>query len=567
MTADGRPCSWPISTSPPSAPTTSTAQQPPSPLQNYWSLAVEEQFYLVYPTIFLLIAAIRSRLSLHARLAVALTMVATASFLFSVIQTTTTPTVAYFSPFTRAWELALGALVAVGTRWLLTIPHLIASVMTWIGLAAIGVAAVAFTASTAYPGALVAIPVIGAALVIAGGVANPPRAAESVLGRAPFRWLGRLSYSMYLWHWPILIIAADAAGKSSLPFRQNAVWLLVALAASVATYHLVENPIRHAVLPGAGRWVPIGLGIVLVAASVGVATVELQAHAGSVRPIQAAAGTSAVASVEQLIRAAPQIHTVPPDLTPSIAAASTDWGGPAGACWPAIGQDTIPTCEFGDPHGNHTLVLYGDSHAGMWLDAVSYVAIRAHWKVAYLGKGDCPADNLRYTNPPGWGAVGGEYSVCDRWHRFAIDRINRLRPDLVVITQDAGAGGYTSQEWASGLVSTMDQIQVPKNRIVVLGNIPELPHNPSQCLARNSDVQQCSGKVPTSTKMYNVAEQTAATSVGAGYIDVTPWFCTSVCTPIVGHYNVYFDQFHVTLTYGIFLEPLLGQALNLPSIK
>jgi peptidoglycan/LPS O-acetylase OafA/YrhL len=107
-----------------------TARLPPSPLQNFWSLAVEEQFYLVYPTVFLLIAGIRSHWSLRARLSVGLVIVIAASFALSVFQTTSSPTVAYFSPFTRAWELALGALVAVSTEWLLTVPTAVGAALT-----------------------------------------------------------------------------------------------------------------------------------------------------------------------------------------------------------------------------------------------------------------------------------------------------------------------------------------------------------------------------------------------------------------------------------------------------
>ena len=201
------------------------------------------------------------------------------SFTLSVIQTNSNPTVAYFSPFTRAWELALGALVAVGTKWLLRLPRAISSIMTWVGLGAIGFSAFVFGANTVYPGSLVAVPVLGAGLVIAGGVRAPRWAAECVLGLRPFRWIGRLSYSLYLWHWPLLVIAADAAGRSSLPFRQNAVWLLVALAASVVTYRLIENVVRHA--PLFRRAIAsIGLGIVLIVITVAVATVALNAGLG-----------------------------------------------------------------------------------------------------------------------------------------------------------------------------------------------------------------------------------------------------------------------------------------------
>ena len=150
-----------------------TAKLPPSPLQNFWSLSVEEQFYFVYPTLFFVIARLKGRWSLQAKLAVVLAAVIVASYWFSVTQTASTPTQAYFSPFTRANELALGALVAVGTPWLKRLPAALAAGLSWAGLGAIALAAVLFTAQTPYPGSAVALPVLGAALVIAGGVVAP----------------------------------------------------------------------------------------------------------------------------------------------------------------------------------------------------------------------------------------------------------------------------------------------------------------------------------------------------------------------------------------------------------
>ena len=157
-----------------------SAQQPPSALLNFWSLAVEEQFYLVYPTVFLLIFAIRTRMSPYVRLIIGLVAIIVASFALSVLQTSSDPTVAYFSPFTRAWELALGALVAVSTKWLLYVPKALGAIMTWVGLAAIVLAAVDFNGHTSYPGSVAALPVVGASLLIAGGVRTPDWAAESI---------------------------------------------------------------------------------------------------------------------------------------------------------------------------------------------------------------------------------------------------------------------------------------------------------------------------------------------------------------------------------------------------
>lgn len=551
-----------------------TAQLPPSPLQNFWSLAVEEQFYLVFPTMFLLLAAIRSRWSLRARLLAGLVPVVVASFALSVVQTGSSPTVAYFSPFTRAWELALGALVAVSTAWLLNLPKGVSAALTWVGLACIAYGACAFGDTTAYPGSWVAVPVLGAALVIAGGTTAPRRAAESVLGLGPFQWFGKLSYSIYLWHWPLLIIAAEAAGKSSLPFHENIVWLLLALVASMVSFSVIENPVRHARLRRFGVWTPVGLGAVLIALSLIVATVEIDAHAAPAPTTsRTGATTSSVASssaqVDQVVRAATSIEKVPADLTPALTAVSASWGGPPSSCWPGVGQSSIPACMFGDPKGTHTMVVYGDSHAGMWFQTLDFIATLAHWRLAYLGKGWCPADSLPYEDPPGFGHAGGEYATCDQWHRFSIDRIRSLQPDLVIVTQEDAEGphgqSYSAAQWQQGLEKTISSIRAPGRRIVVLGNIPVLESNGPDCLARHTgDVQACSSPFLPFYASMDKAEQSAATDQGAQYVNVTPWFCSSSCTAVIGKYEVYLDQYHVTAAYALFLAGVLAAALPLP---
>jgi peptidoglycan/LPS O-acetylase OafA/YrhL len=254
------------------------SQLPPSVLQNYWSLAVEEQFYLVYPTIFLALGRLSWRLSLRRRLGIVLAVAAVASFIISIVQTSADPTTAYFSPLPRVWELALGGLVAVCTVELRRTPTRIAAALSWLGLAFVLAAAHFYTSATAYPGWAVALPVIGAALIIGGGVAQPPFGVERLLGLRPIQWIGLISYSWYLWHWPVLTIATEWKGTGSLPTADALGWVFLSLVLAVITYLVVENPIRRSRFLITRRWASLVLGGCLIASSLTVAGLELHGH-------------------------------------------------------------------------------------------------------------------------------------------------------------------------------------------------------------------------------------------------------------------------------------------------
>lgn len=246
--------------------------KPPSPLQNFWSLAVEEQFYVVYPTIFMVLALLRVTRSVRLRIGLFLATVVVGSFVLSVLMTSSNPAAAFFSPFTRAWELALGGLIAVSGEALRKLPHPVAAVATWVGLGAVVVAALVFTSATSYPGSAVALPVVGTGLIIAGGAAQPAWGAEVLLAWRPFQLLGLISYSLYLWHWPILMIGAERKGVSSLPVWDNVLLLGLSLVLAVATYVVLENPVRHPRRLRSRSWASVLLGVTLIAVSLGSTT-------------------------------------------------------------------------------------------------------------------------------------------------------------------------------------------------------------------------------------------------------------------------------------------------------
>jgi peptidoglycan/LPS O-acetylase OafA/YrhL len=257
------------------------AQLPPSPLQHMWSLGVEEQFYLVWPGVFLVLVLLARGAQHRKALAGALSLIIAGSLIWSVIQTAVNQTWAYFSPLTRAWELALGALVAVLAPTIARLRHAWApQALAFAGLAGIALAAVFFTSDTRYPGIAVSLPVVGSAVLIAAGCANQRTIAGRGLSARPMQWVGARSYSMYLWHWPLLIIPAQYASKELSAF-QNTGWVLLTVVASAITYRLVENPVRRARLLASRTSLSLVIGVILVGVTIFLAQWQIASHYGS----------------------------------------------------------------------------------------------------------------------------------------------------------------------------------------------------------------------------------------------------------------------------------------------
>jgi peptidoglycan/LPS O-acetylase OafA/YrhL len=551
------------------------ALRPPSPLQHYWSLSVEEQFYVVFPTLFLVVAAVRGKLSTRLRMAGVLGAIVVGSFAWSVVQTSAHPAAAYFSPLTRAWELALGGLIAVCTPWLKQLEGQLATVMTWGGLAAILYASFHFNAFTPYPGSAVAVPVLGAGLIIAGGVAVPRHGAELLLGHKGAQWLGRRSYSLYLWHWPVLIIATEYAAKKNLSFLQNLPLVLVAVALSMATYRYLENPVRHLKVPSRPTVLVGAIGIVATVVVLSV-VISLETVTPPVYHVVPAADS---AEVTQQVAAATQITTLPKNLEPSLSQAGNDWAAWNGNLYtPCADTANINAysenlCALGDLSSTHSMIAFGDSHTIMWLPAYQKIAKAEHLRLYVLVKYFCPAAKVTVVNPPGSGNIGGPYTSCNEWHNWVIDVINSIKPDLVVVSQDSlyktpvTAGGksdfFSESAWQAGVTSMFDAMKIPDQNKVFLGNIPMLPQSGPACLSQNpNNVQACSAPVTSSLVHLNPSDKTGTEAAHARYVETTPWFCSATCTAVVKNYNVYLDQFHVTGTYAKYLTNALAEGLG-----
>jgi hypothetical protein len=211
------------------------------------------------------------------------------------------------------------------------------------------------------------------------------------------------------------------------------------------------------------------------------------------------------------------------------------------------------------------MVVYGDSHALMWLPAFNGVAKAAHWRLIVLGKSDCPAPLIAASNPPGVGKPGAPYAACTAWHRWAVTMIRRLHPDLLVIsTQDLGWNGPA---WRAGLTNLYAAVIPSSRRVLYLGSIPVLPRAGPSCLGQHPDnVQACSAPVAVTRTPLTQLDRTVTAAAGAEYVDPFPWFCSSTCTAVIGHYDVYLDRYHITGTYGAYLQNALADSLDLGAV-
>jgi peptidoglycan/LPS O-acetylase OafA/YrhL len=239
-------------------------------LGTYWSLAVEEQFYLVYPALFVLVALVGRGWPLRTKLGVFLILVVVASYLYSAVGTAAVIPPAAASTFMRAWELGVGGLLALSTSRFERLPGTFAAVMTWVGLGVLLILPASPIMTYRYPGWVAALPVAATALIIGGGAAVPRNGAESLLKQAPFKWLGRWSYSIYLWHLPIIILGIQLLHSySNLTEIGLAAFSIII---SAGTYFAFENPIRHSRLLTQNPPLSVVMGLIMIAACLGIVT-------------------------------------------------------------------------------------------------------------------------------------------------------------------------------------------------------------------------------------------------------------------------------------------------------
>ncbi|HEV8065893.1 MAG TPA: acyltransferase family protein [Acidimicrobiales bacterium] len=559
---------------------------PPSPLQHYWSLAVEEQFYLVWPALAALVLLRRRpdddgaerRPPARGRLGLVLAAGVAASLTWSIVYTAHAPAASYFSTFTRAWELGVGSLLAVAAEHLGRIPARLRQVLGWLGLAGIVVAAVRFNAGTPFPGVAALLPVGSAALVVIGGlgVATGRTGAESgwgagrLLSVRPARFMGDVSYSFYLWHWPVLVIASEYAGHD-LPVLDNCALLVGAFGLSVATYRYFEMPLRYG-----GRLATPWAGLSLWPATISAVMIAGVVVGGSLEaPLGGAVNAAGPDSASYV--AAVQAAASPAELAATVASSAFAQieafnAADEDQCVSQVGSQTSSRiCHLGDSHSSHVAVVFGDSHAQMWLDDLDHFGSQYGWQIVPLIKQGCTG--VEWSSDPN--AVGpadvvgtGRGPVCNAWYRWAIGQAKALRPTVIIAATayswGSVVGGLSEHYDAEGVLDMVRTLHSISHRVVLVQDAPYVQDNPVSCLlAHGATVRSCS--LTPSDALHRLYDQvqTGAERAGARVMPVLQWFCTnSICPSVVNGNIVYRDTQHMSPQYEAYLEQPFCTALK-----
>ena len=563
----------------------------PSPLQHYWSLAVEEQFYVVWPLLLLGLAAAarvltrrRDRSGPSRRFVlVALLVVATASFAWSVVSTASSPAAAYFSTPARVWELAVGALVAlVAPPLARRIPRAVAWLLSLGGLVAIGLSVVLIGETTPFPGYAAALPVLGTAALLLAGTAGKHLPPVSLLLDNPvMRRIGDWSFSLYLWHWPALVLTERNAGRP-LTAVETAAVLLVVVNLSALTYRFVEQPFRSG--PPA-RTLRARRGLALYPASlalVGLTCLGSWTWTGyqggelGDNPAITVAGDvddhdRTVALVRASVEAAQSQVAIPSDLTPdllNLRASIAD----VGAC--DYEDDDVRTlCPRGDSDGSQTLVLLGDSHARAWIPAIEQIAADNGWRAFYFVKPQCPAAHVDVA-PLREDVL---FTGCHDFQDWVAGTVAALAPDLAIVASSPPVNGVwvdgerredldeVADVLEGGYDSLFDDLDAAAERTVLIRDVPKAGHDPGDCLTSSKpSLADCMfTPVERSTLLGDVAVKSALLH-GADVVDPTPWLCwQDLCPVVIGGTLSYRDTDHLTTEYAAALAGALGRALGI----
>jgi peptidoglycan/LPS O-acetylase OafA/YrhL len=544
----------------------------PSLFLHFWSLAVEEQFYLFWPLLLLI------GWKFFKRFGVLIILVATAafSFYYSLLFTKSNPTFAFYSLPTRAWEFALGAITFLLISKLNGFWKLFRFIFGWAGLAGLIYSFITITDTQEFPGMISLIPTIATALVIAAS-SKGKFFGSFLLTNPLFYGIGAISYSLYLWHWPVYQLMSEVIGAE---FNQInlIIYALILIVITVATYYVIEKPIRS--YKRLGRRPSYGFiwgGITsLIATFVAISIMGLtlpiiSSPIAQGQNIVVIAEPSPTPTLISNATPSPEIQSNLPTrtTTPINLSVLTDVYFD-GKCQSKNTEIEVKKCVSGDPTGKKNIVIFGDSHATQWIPALNEIGIKNNYKISVLTKAGCPAADLTVLYEINKKLQ--KYPECAAWRNNAILEINsNQNPDLIIMSATGAYNVGTDPKknldyWLNGYKTTITNLQKYSDRIMILNDTPHSGSPTSlDCLGKNlENPSRCDLNYADSVSPFNRINY--LDQIGLIYsipiIDPIPWLCNEGnCPAVLNGVAAYADARHMAARMSIELAPLLEQAI------
>jgi len=482
----------------------------PSPFIHYWSLAVEEQFYVIWP-VFILFLSRYGKRAIFRGIAVTTFL----SLLLSIYQTQTSPIWAFYSLPTRAWELGFGAL-------LLFVPETVWKnrFIPWFGVIGIAIACFRFDENTAFPGINALLPVVSTAVLI-GSIAIWPRAFNDLSNNRISQWLGAISYPLYLWHWPALVLPSSALGRP-LRIRERLFCIVLTIVLAHFTSKYIEQPIRHKKISGkkiytffaATTAVSLIAGLVISSTSSSMITVK---------------GTNYKFNLVDVMQK-PAVY--------------------GDNCHSNYGETESGECTYGDLNSATTIVLYGDSHAAQWFPALEQLANEKGFKLVSLTKSACPSVDVPRADQGAYKNIH-----CEKWRENSVQRIKGIKPAAVILSSyqhfsPPSRFSDVDKWWTDGQKRLLSSLIGSSDHLIYISDTPRPKRDIPNCLA-SRDVKSCNTTERTPVKVIR----------GFEIIDPAPWMCTKLCPAIQDGYVVYRDASHISVAAALALKPQLEAAL------